>query len=209
MVIDTSGFIASVPGMFIAGLKITVQVTIIFALAYLLQKIIQKLIQVITSRKKTPSIITGLIKPVLIWPVYIAATMIALNVLGVQLDNLWAVLTAAATLTAIGFVAVWSVLSNLLCTLMLILSRPFKIGDELEIIDPAMTAGINGQVRNINLLFTTLIKKEDETKDVWRFHIPNNLFFQKIIKCRKSLHSYSLEEQLFFKDSLLKTAGKK
>jgi small-conductance mechanosensitive channel len=83
--------------------------------------------------------------------------------------------------TSFGFVAVWSVLSNLLCTLMLILFHPFRVGDEIEIIDPAMTTGLAGRVRNINLVFTHLHAAGPDAADT-TLYIPNNIFFQKIIR---------------------------
>lgn len=183
---------------------IAVKIIIILLIVCFLQKVIKQLIGTILKKTKTPLTLVELLRSFLRLLVYIIAAVIILQQVGVQISSLWTIITAAATLIAIGFVAVWSVLSNLLCTLMLIISRPFQIGDQIEIIDPAMTAGINGRVRNINLLFTALIEINEDKKEVWRTHIPNNLFFQKIVKCRTGKKTFSLEEQLFKKESLLK-----
>lgn len=76
-------------------------------------------------------------------------------------------------LVAIGFVAVWSTLSNVLCTFLLLLTRPFRIGDEVELVpDP-----IRGEVVDLTFFFTTLKDAEGRY-----FRIPNNLFFQRIIR---------------------------
>ena len=37
-------------------------------------------------------------------------------------------------MVAIGFIAVWSILSNVLCSLMLIMHRSFRIGDDIEVV---------------------------------------------------------------------------
>jgi small-conductance mechanosensitive channel len=103
---------------------------------------------------------------------------------------------------AIGFVAVWSVLSNILCTLMLLIFRPFRVGDEVEIVDPAMTAGLSGVVRNINLMFTTLRTSNDG--EVIDTQIPNNLFFQKLVRKKIGENTFSLEKQIFEQRSLLR-----
>ncbi|MEM7577364.1 MAG: mechanosensitive ion channel domain-containing protein [Planctomycetota bacterium] len=89
------------------------------------------------------------------------------------LQNFWAAATAALTLVAVGFVAVWSVLSNVLCSLILLATRTFRVGDHIML--PSESA--QGTVREINLIHTTL--RDDDGQ---LFHIPNNLFFQKVVR---------------------------
>ncbi|BAM02654.1 mechanosensitive ion channel family protein [Phycisphaera mikurensis] len=89
------------------------------------------------------------------------------------LENFWAAIVGAVTLVAIGFFAVWSVLSNVLCSLILLANRPFRVGDEIELPpDP-----IRGRVLAVNLTHTTLLDGEGAT-----FQVPNNLFFQRVFK---------------------------
>ena len=93
-----------------------------------------------------------------------------------DLSSLWTMLGAVAALIAVGFVAVWSVLSNISCTVLILFFRPFEIGDELEFTDPS---GLRGKVVNLNFAYTTL--RDDEGRLV---QVPNNLFFQRIVKRR-------------------------
>jgi small-conductance mechanosensitive channel len=137
------------------------------------------------------------------WLTIVTVIMVILQQAGIKINSLWTVISAVLAMIAIGFVAVWSVLSNLLCTLMLIIFHPFRVGDEIEIIDPAMTAGLGGRVRNINLVFTSLRTPGTGPADASTLHIPNNLFFQKIIRMKKGGHTYSLDKQLFEENSLL------
>lgn len=137
------------------------------------------------------------------WLTIVAATMVILQQVGIKINSLWTVVSAVLAMVAIGFVAVWSVLSNLLCTLMLLIFHPFKVGDEIEIIDPAMTMGMGGRVRNINLMFTSLHTTGAGAEDKSTLHIPNNIFFQKIIRMKKGDRTYSLDKQLFTEQSLL------
>jgi small-conductance mechanosensitive channel len=60
-----------------------------------------------------------------------------------------------------------------LCSVILMASRPFRIGDSIAL--PSEDA--EGCVQEINLIHTTLRDEEGQM-----FHIPNNLFFQKVIK---------------------------
>lgn len=94
-----------------------------------------------------------------------------------DLSNLWTMIGAVAALIAVGFVAVWSVLSNISCTILILFFRPFEIGDEIEFTDPA---GLKGKVVNLNFAYTTL--SDDEGR---LLQIPNNLFFQRIVKRRR------------------------
>lgn len=94
---------------------------------------------------------------------------------GADLNGLWTMLSATLALVALGFVAVWSVLSNISCTVLILFFRPYEIGDDVEFVDPV----VKGTVVSLNFGYTTL---RDETGML--VQIPNNLFFQKIIKRR-------------------------
>ncbi len=97
-----------------------------------------------------------------------------LQVWGV-LDQFWAALTAVFALIAIGFFAVWSVLSNVLCSIILLASRPFRIGEQIDL--PPDELG--GEVVDITLLHTVLRTDEGHV-----LKVPNNLFFQRVLRVR-------------------------
>jgi len=109
------------------------------------------------------------------------------KVFGYDGSNILGGLMAVAGLVAIGFVAVWSVLSNMLCTFVLIIFNPFSVGDELEF--PA--ENIRGTVVDVTLIFTTL-----SHPDGAMIQIPNNMFFQKVFKRRRGEQSIDLQTQL-------------
>lgn len=86
--------------------------------------------------------------------------------------DIYALLGGLIALIGVGFVAVWSTLSNALCSLLLISSRPFEVGDDIELPpDP-----IRGRVIDLSLFFTTL-----EAPDGRLIQLPNNLFFQRVV----------------------------
>ena len=128
--------------------------------------------------------------------------LLILQQLGVSLASVWTVVSAVVAMVAIGFVAVWSILSNILCTLMLLIFQPFKVGNEVEIVDPAMASGINGVVRNINLMVTTL--RSSQNDEIIDTQIPNNLFFQKLVRKKTGNRTFGLEKQIFERNSLLR-----
>ena len=121
---------------------------------------------------------------------------------GIPMEVMWGALSAFLAMVAIGFVAVWRVVSNTLCAFILIITRPFRIGDTIELLDPSSEQkGARGRVINISMIYTTLL--EGSRKNT--IMIPNNLFFQKSIRRYRGKKTYSLEEQLMTSDSLLQT----
>ena len=121
------------------------------------------------------------------WIIFIAALVLIFNVFGFNLGGVWTMLTTVLAMIAVGFVAVWSVLSNVLCTILILITRPFSIGDEIEFLgDPT-----KGRVVDLNFIFTTLA-----AEDGGEIRIPNNLFFQKVLKRKRGSNTRSLSEQL-------------
>jgi small-conductance mechanosensitive channel len=121
------------------------------------------------------------------WLIRGVALVLILSVLGLNLGGLWAVMSTVLAMVAIGFVAVWSVLSNVSCTVIMLIARPFHIGDEIEFPGEPIV----GRVVDLNFVYTTL--KSDDGRLV---QVPNNLFFQKVVKRRVNPVPVTLAVQL-------------
>ena len=121
------------------------------------------------------------------WGVRIVTAILVLGVFGFQLGGLWAMISTVLAMVAIGFVAVWSLLSTTSSTVLLVLMRPFQVGDDIEL----PSEMVRGRVIDLNFFFTTLV---DHAGHQWR--IPNNLFFQKVIKREPREHTVTLAAQL-------------
>ena len=115
----------------------------------------------------------GLPKGVARWLSIGALTVAALLALGIDLQGLWSTVVAALSLVAIGFVAMWSILSHMLASILIVVFRPFEV-DRVEVVgdDPLV-----GEVVDLNPVYTTL-----RTEDGGTLQVPNNLFFQKAVK---------------------------
>lgn len=124
---------------------------------------------------------------ILRWLVRILTGILVLGVFGFELGGLWAMISTVLAMVAIGFVAVWSLLSNTSATVMLVMLRPFRVGDDIEL----PSESVRGRVIDLNFFFTTLI---DHTGAEWR--VPNNLFFQKVVKRTAGVPSITLAAQL-------------
>ncbi len=104
-----------------------------------------------------------------VFTVVFAAFVLA-YVWGFDPEKLWLFLTGFLGLVAIGFFAVWSLLSNVIAGLFLFLSDPFKINDEIEVPDGELA----GKVLDIRPLFVVLEEPGGHT-----LYVPNSLLFQK------------------------------
>jgi hypothetical protein len=113
----------------------------------------------------------------------------SISMAGFQVQALWAPLSALLAMIAVGFVAVWSLLSNVLATLMILAWRPFNVGERISI----QPDGISGQVIDINFLYTLLRSENGE-----HITVPNSLFMQKFTRRsrRGPVPKRTLAEQL-------------
>ncbi len=122
-----------------------------------------------------------------LWLILFASALMFLQSLGV-LHSVVTAVTGVLALLAIGFVAVWSVLSNTLCSLILMVVRPFRVGDTIGF----PPDDYHGKVVNFNMIFTTL-----ETDDGLLLQVPNNTFFQRPIVRKKGSWHIGLQDQLY------------
>jgi small-conductance mechanosensitive channel len=98
---------------------------------------------------------------------------IALNVWGIGVGGVWAVLVSAVTIVGVGFIATWAMISNFTASFFLVVWRPFHVGQTVEI----FPENLKGRVVDRNLMFTTLSEESGN-----KLQIPNNLFFQKVFR---------------------------
>ena len=110
----------------------------------------------------------------------VLTVFIVLDVWGIGLGGVWAVLVSAITLVGVGFIATWAMISNFTASFFLVLWRPFHVGQTVEM----LPENLKGRVMDRNLMFTTL---SEESGSV--LQIPNNLFFQKIFRVSDSVQA--------------------
>lgn len=164
-------------------LVIAIRVIIIVLLGALAYMVVRRGLRFLFDREYLPLSIHAMAHGIFRWFIIIVVTLMALQQAGVSVTHLWAAISAFFVLIAVGFVAVWSVLSNILCSILLIVFAPFRIGDEIEVIEPTgNNQGLKGRVTGLNILFTTLEQRVEGSDEVLIVEIPNNIFFQKTIR---------------------------
>jgi small-conductance mechanosensitive channel len=117
----------------------------------------------------------------------IAAGLILLSFWGVSVGGVWTFLASAAAVIGVGFLAFWTMVSNVTAGVFITIWRPFHLGETIEIIPET----VKGRVVDRNMMFT-VIREPGGTA----LYVPNNLFFQKMFRVSDSHEQYLLESLL-------------
>ncbi|MGE0485569.1 MAG: mechanosensitive ion channel domain-containing protein [Gammaproteobacteria bacterium] len=131
------------------------------------------------------------------WGLTVVVLLSVMQQFGVSVHSLWTALSAVFVMLAVGFIAMWSVLSNVLCALFLVVFAPFRIGDRIEILEVSAKEvdkrGLRGKVTGMDLIYTTLLDESDRST----IRVPNNLLFQRAIRTISGADTRSLGSDLF------------
>lgn len=148
------------------GIKICIALAIYYAGRWLLKRVVKMIDALMTRRKTELSLHTFLLT--LVKTVgYIILIVAIVSVLGVNLTIFAAVLASAGL--AIGM-ALSSTLQNFAGGVMILVLRPYSIGDYIS------SQGVSGTVTAIHLFTTTV-----QTTDKQTIYIPNNMISTSII----------------------------
>ncbi|MFC3551636.1 mechanosensitive ion channel domain-containing protein [Lysobacter cavernae] len=167
-----------------------VQVALILLAAWLLRSLARRVIQRIAAHYALPQELAMGARRVFGFVIYAAALLLVLERIGVSGTVLWTAFTGFATVAAVAFFAAWSVLSNIFCTMLIFITRPFRLHDQIELLDRGAEPGMKGRVIDINLIYTTLQEHADGNGSDDEGHgsaattlqIPNSLFFQRTVR---------------------------
>lgn len=156
------------------------QVLLILLVGYLAQRLVGRFITRLGERYPLPPELLMPVRGGLRWFIMGSACVIVLGRLGVSATVLWTALSGFVAVAAVAFFAMWSVLSNLLCAVLIYTIGPFRIGDIVELVDTLDKPGVKGRVTAINLMFTTLIEMPEHGGAL--VQVPNSQFFQKSVR---------------------------
>jgi small-conductance mechanosensitive channel len=159
-------------------------IAIIIALAALAYVVIRRGLTTLVLKGSLSDAMSHNLLIVARWTLIIVALLLVLQQIGIQIAGVWQALLAVAALVAVGFIAVWSVLSNMLCCILIMTFGRIKVGDDIEIVEGAGAKGLRGTVTALNLLFTSIKETGTRSADEVTLQVPNNVFFQKTIRRR-------------------------
>ena len=184
------------PGQWMDTLWLGLQILLILAVAFVLQRIVARGLSRLGQRYPLPPELLVAVRGGLRWLIMGSALLFVLERLGVSATVLWTALSGFVAVAAVAFFAMWSVLSNLLCAVLIFTVGPFRIGDVVELVDTLDKPGVKGRVIAINLLFTTLLEVPEAGGAL--VQVPNSQFFQKSVRRWRGA-----EVQAMHKDVLL------
>lgn len=153
------------------------------AVALLLYHVVRRSTRALAQHGQLTSVMALRLRLAARWLIMLGATLVVLQQTGV-FGQAWAVLSAVIAAIAVGFVASWSVLSNATCAFLLLIYRPFRVGDEVELLEPDGKIGVSGRIVDLNLLYTTVLEQGDAV-----VRVPNNLFVLKSTRVRRGGHA--------------------
>lgn len=153
------------PGMLFS----LVLATLLFFLFVQLGKVMQKIVArgLSANRVKMSNLLKKMVLSTVRNVVLIIGVLVALSQIGISLGPLLAGLGIAGFI--IGF-ALQDSLSNFVSGLMILVYRPFDVGDFVEV------AGVKGQINAMSLVNTSFL-----TFDNQKLVVPNNMVWQSVI----------------------------
>ncbi|MGC7836991.1 mechanosensitive ion channel domain-containing protein [Pseudomonas wayambapalatensis] len=168
------------PGQWMDAFWLGLQILLILALAFVLQRIVARTLSRLGERYPLPPELLVPVRGGLRWLIMGSALLFVLERMGVSATVLWTALSGFVAVAAVAFFAIWSVLSNLLCAVLIFTVGPFRIGDVVELVDTLDKPGVKGRVIAINLLYTTLMETPEAGGAL--VQVPNSQFFQKSVR---------------------------
>ncbi|MBU6460824.1 MAG: mechanosensitive ion channel family protein [Proteobacteria bacterium] len=162
------------PQWWIEHFLLTVLVLVGFAVLYrLLSRTFFVMASLVHAHRPVSTRYQKILLNVLRWLFWVVGCILILHVWGVNVNALWTTLVSVLALIGVGLLAVWTMVSNITARFFIWFWRPLRLGQRVEVFPEA----VQGIVVEENLMFTEL--REDDGNIIV---IPNNLFFQRVIR---------------------------
>ncbi|MGF6999057.1 mechanosensitive ion channel family protein [Paraburkholderia sp. GAS32] len=156
------------------------------------RRVARSLNRLLASQSRMDATLRPVICDTCLWSIRVVSIIGALSQLGIQTASIVAVLGAAGL--AIGL-ALQGTMQNIAAGIMLLLLRPFKVGDSIE----AGTGTVAGTVEEISL-FTTRLTKSDGICE----YVPNSALWSNSIRNynRNPTRRLDLEVEISVRDDV-------
>ena len=162
-------------------LALALQVLAILLVAWSLRGLVRRLIARLAARYELPPMGVMGARRVATFLIGTTALLAVLQLFGVSAGVLWGAFTGFATVAAVAFFAAWSVLTNIFCSFLILVTRPFRLFDHIEVLDNGEKPGLGGQVIDINLVYVTLLERHGDGFES-QLRVPNSQFFQRAVR---------------------------
>lgn len=164
-----------------AELTLILQVVAILLVAFALRWLFRRMVARLASHHELPAEVLVGARRVGGFLIGFGALLALLQVFGVSGSVLWAAFTGFATVAAVAFFAAWSVLTNVFCAFLIMITRPFRLHDHVELLESGERPGLRGQVSDINLIYV-ILRETHAHGGSSLLRVPNSLFFQRAVR---------------------------
>jgi len=121
----------------------------------------------------------------LLWVGWIFIALVLMRIAGVRIGIAPGALSGIALLLAVVMVAGWNVITSFVCGLILVSTQPFRVGDDLEILEPSGVQGAIGRVTEFTYFHTTLQQIDPTHGRPVDVDVPNSQFFTRAYRREK------------------------
>lgn len=156
---ETATLFTRMSEMFSAKFPSIIFALIILVIGIVISKIVLKIIGRMSSRTGIDKTANGFFHSFISAILYSVVVIMTLNVLGVPMASIITILGAAGLALSL---ALQQCLSNIAGGFIILMSKPFKVGDFIEV------NGISGEVEGISILYTKLLTPDNKLS-----YIPN------------------------------------
>jgi len=153
-------------------LQVVLPALIAIVIGVIVERILASLVSRFGKRRALDPSHIHLIKLMIRWLIIIVLVIVVAGIFGIGAQSIWISLAAFIAMMVVGFFAAWSILSNLLAFLIIMLVRPFRIGNRVVV----MPENIAGEIIDMNLLYHKL--KSEEGDEIL---VPNVTFITKFV----------------------------
>lgn len=155
------------------GLLVAALVLLFVLASLLIPRVLRRLSRASHMKPITASRLIGIVR----WTSLMVLVLFILQISG-AVGQAWAILSATLATLALGFVATWSLLSNVTSAIIVLAFRPFRVDDEIEVFEEEKSI-VKGRVVDLNLMFTTIVDGDVASR------VPNNFFLLKVTRVRR------------------------
>jgi small conductance mechanosensitive channel len=152
-------------GLLLLSLMTSLLLAVVFAL--LLGGIVGRFI---SNTRQVSSLLRDFLSKVAFWLILVVSIMVVLSMHGINLTPLLAAFGGASFVIAF---ATQSTLSNLASGLLLMVTRPFDVGDDVDV------AGVSGRVQTMSIVSTVIRSSDNQT-----IVVPNTKIWGSVIMNR-------------------------
>ena len=166
------------------GLKVLVSIAI-FIFGKMIVKKVTALVKLLMHKAKIDNTLVEFLSNVIYFVLLVVVVLASLSTLGINTSSFLAVFGAASL--AVGL-ALKDSLSNIGAAVLIIVFRPFEVGNYIE------ASGVSGTVEEINLFSTTLVTPDNQTITVPNSTIINsNIVNYSSKPTRRINHTFSID----------------